>query len=349
MRSIYPKFVGEFKCKAAACTDNCCIGWEIGIDDKTLKLYKTQNSPLDKRIRENIKEGEDGAVFKLGRNGRCPFLDECGLCDIIKEKGEVAIPEICREHPRYYNVLSDRVEWGIGLSCEEAARLILNCADIRVEKPGNIDCAPQDGDNALLAFLTDARGEFYKILYDSELPIRERLAALIYYAEVVDTCIENRDFGKIYPVMPLILPKKRDTGWGFGDFSRVLAFLSEMDFMDGNFKKRIEEVADNGGMLPPLTKDSEALILRLVAYFLHRYLITALWDFVTVSKVKFAVVSALVILSLCGESTDEKDFINAAKAYSKEMEYNEDNRELFFDGCFTEKELSSENILTVLI
>jgi lysine-N-methylase len=341
MLSVCPDYALKFKCLADRCKDSCCVGWEIGIDVETLADYKGLDGELGRRIRQNIDERDGGAVFKLSEDGRCPFLDRCGLCDIIKERGEGGIPEICREHPRYYNVLSDRTEWGVGLSCEEAARLILECEDVR-----GGDTAPScdECEN----FLLFARGEAYKVLYESAFSVGERLAALIYYAEAVDAALESEEYAEIYPAMPLNLDEKLDTGWGVGDFSAILRFFLDMDFMDLNFKKRIEAAVKDEVALPRLNEKNGAFVLRLVAYFLHRYFITAAWDSVTVSKVKFAVVSALVILCLCGEDADKKDFIDTAKAYSKEMEYNEDNRELFFDGCFTESVLSSANIILVL-
>ena len=342
MLSICPDYALKFKCLADRCKDSCCVGWEIGIDEETLADYKGLDGELGERIRENVIQRDDTAIFKLCEDGRCPFLDRCGLCDIIKERGEGGIPEICREHPRYYNVLSDRTEWGVGLSCEEAARLILECEDVR-----GGDTAPScdECEN----FLLFARDEAYRVLYESALPIGERLAALIYYAEAVDAALESEEYAEIYPAMPLNSGEKLNTGWGVGDFSAVLRLLLDMDFMDGKFKERIEKAIDGGAFLPSLTEENGTLVLRLVAYFLHRYFITAAWDSVTVSKVKFAVVSTLVILCLCGADADKNDFLDMAKAYSKEMEYNEDNRDAFFDACFTEKELSTGNIISVLM
>ena len=352
MLSVCPEFAARFKCKAGNCTDSCCVGWEIGIDEKTEELYENSHA-LRALVSGKTDEADGGAVFKLLENGRCPFLNCHGLCDIISGFGEGAIPEICREHPRYYNRLSDRLEWGVGLSCEEAARLITECHDIRREvgaQSGGVDgCDDDECDVELEKFLTFTRGEAYKILYESELTLGERLAALLYYAEGVDQAIENGTFGEFYPSMPLNLGEKLDTGWGVGNFSKILALFSDMDFMDGEFKKKLLETIKSGAKLPALNADTDAYITRIAAYFLHRYFITALWDEAVTPKVKFAVISALSILALSKDTADKEEIIAVAKAYSKEMEYNEENRDAFFDACFTEKELSSKNILSVLI
>ena len=38
MKIIKPKFWDAFQCIGGACTDNCCIGWEIDIDEE-LKTF----------------------------------------------------------------------------------------------------------------------------------------------------------------------------------------------------------------------------------------------------------------------------------------------------------------------
>lgn len=36
-----PSYYKNFRCIGSACTDNCCIGWEIEIDADTLAYYQT--------------------------------------------------------------------------------------------------------------------------------------------------------------------------------------------------------------------------------------------------------------------------------------------------------------------
>lgn len=348
MLFVSPAFAKKFKCLAYACTDSCCVGWEIGIDDATLGSFDSLDGELGKRLREHVERREDGAVFRLECDGRCPFLDARGLCDIIKEKGECSIPEICREHPRYYNVLGDRVEWGLGLSCEEAARLILECRDIREACESEHEHEGTELDGELTSFITFLRDESLKLLYESKLCLFERLAALLYYAEGCDCAIEERAFGAFYPAFPLTIREKLDTGMGLHGFSGIFTLFSEMDFMNEKFGKRLTDMAKDCGGIPMPDGNSESLIIRLVAYFIHRYFITAAFDEQVTPKVKFAIISALVIYALIGNGKDLTEWINAAKAYSKEMEYNEDNRDLFFEMCYTEKELSTSSITIIL-
>ena len=40
MEITRPDYYKEFSCIAGACPDTCCAGWQIVIDDKSLKKYK---------------------------------------------------------------------------------------------------------------------------------------------------------------------------------------------------------------------------------------------------------------------------------------------------------------------
>ena len=124
MKRFYPSYYDKFKCIASDCKHSCCIGWEIDIDSETYEYYKEIKGDIGKRLRENISV-EETPHFILTREERCPFLRADGLCDIIKELSEDALCDICAVHPRFVNELSDRVEVGLGLCCEEAARIIL--------------------------------------------------------------------------------------------------------------------------------------------------------------------------------------------------------------------------------
>ena len=124
MTEIFPNYYDKFKCIADKCRHSCCIGWEIDIDDDTMELY---NSIGDENILKNI-EGNP-PHFKLAKEERCPFLNKSGLCDIITKYGDGAICDICYFHPRFRNFYENFEETGLGLACEEAARIVLSQTD----------------------------------------------------------------------------------------------------------------------------------------------------------------------------------------------------------------------------
>ena len=116
MTVYWPNYYKNFRCTAGSCLHTCCAGWEIGIDKDSIGSFMA-----DPEIADKIKDGG----FILREDGRCPFLRDDNLCEMIVKHGEDYLCEICREHPRFYNKFDDHVEAGIGLVCEEACKLIL--------------------------------------------------------------------------------------------------------------------------------------------------------------------------------------------------------------------------------
>lgn len=167
MKEIFPNYYNKFKCIADKCKHNCCIGWEIDIDIDTMKLYNSLEGGFAEKIRTNI-EG-DIPHFILKDGNRCPFLNENGLCDIICKFGEDAICDICYMHPRFCNFYDDFAEVGLGLCCEEAARIILT-EDEKFSVP-----LPEAAENN--EFLKERRAAF-DILQNRDITIYERLKTL---------------------------------------------------------------------------------------------------------------------------------------------------------------------------
>lgn len=124
MKLYAPKYYKNFVCIADKCNHSCCIGWEIDVDDKTIEKYASLEHPYGNEIRNSINSCNTNH-FILCENDRCPHLDATNLCKIIKNVGEDYLCDICREHPRFYNFTNRGKELGIGISCEEACRIIL--------------------------------------------------------------------------------------------------------------------------------------------------------------------------------------------------------------------------------
>jgi len=123
MKEVFPNYYEKFKCIADKCKHSCCIGWEIDIDEDTMDLYHSLEGEFADRIRGSI--AGDVPHFVLDEGDRCPFLNQSGLCEIICKLGDGAICDICYLHPRFSNFYDDFTETGLGLCCEEAARIIL--------------------------------------------------------------------------------------------------------------------------------------------------------------------------------------------------------------------------------
>ena len=125
MNVYVPEYYPAFRCVASECRHTCCAGWEIDIDEESLARYQRLPGAFGERVRRSI--GREGTPhFVLTKEERCPLLNGDNLCELILREGEGALCQICRDHPRFRNFFSARVEMGLGLVCEEAARVILS-------------------------------------------------------------------------------------------------------------------------------------------------------------------------------------------------------------------------------
>jgi len=175
MKLIVPDYYPEFRCIAGACRHSCCIGWEIDIDEETCARYRSESGSLGARLRENMDCSDTTASFRLDDRERCPFLTQEGLCDIILHLGEDALCQICRDHPRFRADFSDRTEMGLGLCCEEAARLILTYSEpfeLYSCEGGGCTLTPFE------EWKLTRRQEYFDILADRVKPMEERISHL---------------------------------------------------------------------------------------------------------------------------------------------------------------------------
>ncbi len=182
MKLIVPDYYKDFCCIAGRCRHTCCIGWEIDIDAESLKRFACIDA-----IRPHIEPG-DIPHFRLLDGERCPFLNEDNLCDLILRHGEDILCQICRDHPRFRNFWTDRVEMGLGLVCEEAARLILTSpSPLRLEilsDDGND--IPQPEDEAWLMQVRD------RLLQTDLTGSQARLWEYLVYRHLADALYDDR-------------------------------------------------------------------------------------------------------------------------------------------------------------
>ena len=117
-----PAYYKAFRCIGSDCTENCCIGWEIDVDEDSLAYYETVSGDFGERLRASIAPADaqtgEPAHFRLDAEERCPLLNDCNLCEVLLHLGEDKMAQICTDHPRYYEWFSDGREDGLGLCCE---------------------------------------------------------------------------------------------------------------------------------------------------------------------------------------------------------------------------------------
>ena len=189
-----PDFYDSFHCIGGKCPDNCCIGWELDIDDDTYEYYRSVKGPFGERLRENMSGAEkssesESVSFRLQVDGRCPFLNSENLCDICLELGPDALCRICTDYPRYSFEWGDTIEKSLTLSCPEAGRLLfLNDIPVHFKEiPLN--------ESGLDAYMTDE--EYEEMGTDGgcvrDLPMTENVSAHVAGEMLSDSTLTGDD------------------------------------------------------------------------------------------------------------------------------------------------------------
>ncbi len=291
MKTYVPDYYPLFRCKGGSCGHNCCIGWEIGVDEETLAYYRRVPGAFGERIQKALIESEEGATFRLTEGDRCPFLNEENLCDIYTCLGEEHLCGICAEHPRFRSYVNGRREIGLGLCCEEAAALILRKIDPVRWLLWEDDGKEEEGtpwERELFA----KREEILALLQNRQMPLTQRIQTLTADPWQGKSIAEWQE---IYLSL-----ERLEEGW-----SEYLSFLTEENARSGEGP---DEIAGE----------------QLLVYFVNRHLAEA-WDREDLTvRLAFCVLSYGVIAAISAGMPDA-DVTEIARAYSAEIEYSEEN------------------------
>ena len=296
MKLIAPDYYLEFKCTADRCSHSCCIGWEIDVDEESLRKYETLSGNLGEEIRAAIITEDGCAHFRLLEGERCPFLDGENLCRLQRAEGEALLCQICRDHPRFYSEFSHCTETGLGLSCEAAAELILSRSEpmtLMTLSDDEGDESPDEFEAALLAL----RCQLLALLEDTEWSLEERLQ-------------------NILALCGIALPEKTWTQWA--------EIYSGLERLDSAWDAVLDTLSLAG---TPLGTEWDVPFRNLAAYFLYRHLPAALYDGDCPVHAAFAVLSTMVIRRLfaAAPEQDMPTLVELCRLYSTEIEYSMEN------------------------
>ena len=287
MKLFSPSYYKKFSCIAEKCRHSCCIGWEISVDEETLAKYKRDGR---KDILKHLSESDDGCEIILGDGERCPFLDECGLCRIISEKGDAYTSAICREHPRFYHRVGEVCEVGVGAVCEEAARLILSETDFSSmclvgEHSG--DTADETDFDSI-----SHRNEIYVLISRMDLSYREKIDEISEKYRVTD---------KLY-----------------SDFSEI---FSELEYLDE------ENLSLFALGAVEVRKEMQEFALRFFAYLIFRHVSVAIDKENLRARVGFCLLLLRMFENAMAKqgTLTLVDAADIARRISSEIEYSEEN------------------------
>ncbi len=299
-----PDFYDKFQCTASKCSNTCCVGWEIDIDKNSQEMYRKVVGIFGDKLRANIEDGH----FKLLPHDRCPFLDQSNLCEIYKNLGEGALCDICREHPRFVEVYGDIMERGLGLCCEEAARLLLEGEGPLAFTSEECD-EPEDeldeDDEEIRNEVLYEREQIFRALADEATPFSERL----YTAFGIT---DENPFAPLGNVRDLYELLAKTVSFG-PDWDKALACIKASLETAGS-----SPIQDQG-----FFTDTESC--RLLAYMVYRHFAKCLFEGHADGKRNFALFFWNVVRFFTRELGGK---INAVKILSRQLEYCEENMEI---------------------
>ncbi len=333
IKVFVPEYFDEFKCIADKCPDTCCIGWEVDIDSDTAEKYKTVSGKLGEKIKKHLIRDEDGCeVFTLCEGDRCPFLNDCQLCEIQLNLGEEALSKTCTLFPRFFDDFGKIREMGLGFGCPEAAKIILTN-----DEPFSLrfydECVDEveDVDEDFLSELIDLRADCFIVLEDDYLKFEKKIEKILDLASDFQRKIDGEAFSDEVRNLK---------------FSDCLDILEKMEYISEERKNFMNELRCkklSARALQLYKSDFE----KLMRYYLFRYLLKAVYDYDALTKVKYGVFACIVISRIYGifKYPDLESRIKIMCGYSKEVEYSNLNMELLDDAMY---EFSATDLTSIL-
>lgn len=298
-----PDYFYAFRCIADKCRHSCCIGWEIDIDPGTYAFYGSVDGALGKKLKENIIHSGGVYSFRLGENDRCPFLMKNGLCEIICEKGEKALCDICAEHPRFYFESENFTCAGLGLCCEAAAELIIN----KSEKVRFIDSENENPP------LNESEKAYFELFFT-----------------IIDI-IQNRNIS----ISERLEKAMARFGLSFGNYtpSRLAKAFRSLERLDSAWDGCIDLLEKSEKILPATADNFQTEFEQLAVYFLWRHLVGGLNDGRYKQRAAFSLVSTAVIACVFASCSDQsrERLCDTARMYSGEIEYSDENIDILLD------------------
>ena len=385
MKTRVPDYFKQFKCIASECEDTCCAGWEIVVDDETHECYKSVGGKFGDRLKKEIVQDEDGDNIFVLKGNRCAFLNDSDMCDIYKELGEEYLCYTCKEYPRFTEEFGNIREVGLSLSCPEAARIILKqfkTTDFELSEDDDMVPAYNDISYDIFMQLMSSRKLILKIIQDRSIDLNKRIAIILNFSQEIQKKIDE---DKIKEIEQLIekysdddfikncigeLEKLRGMGeTKYINIKKYFSVYKDIDHINEQCPKVLDEAVEcfyskDSDVNSYIDKHKEFNTYyadklyeyeHLMVYFIFRYFMKAVYDYDVSARVKFAVVSTLMIKELDvvrwiknNKNFTTDDQVEVAKMYSKDIEHSEENVESLYEVFEKEDVFNLENLTIVL-
>ena len=384
MKIRKPDYFKYFNCIADKCEDTCCAGWGIVIDDKSYEKYMNLESAFGDVLRSKIVEDEGDKVFLLNGD-RCSFLNEDNLCEIYNNIGEDGLCYTCRQYPRYLEEFGSLREIGISLSCPEACRIILNQKEkvrFELEEVEEEVSSYNDINANLYINLMQIRKIVLSIIQDRSINIDIRGSIVLRFIDEVQEKIDSNEISSIKDITNKYLDKdyinevieninkyKSKKDIKYTNMKNILNTFKNLKHIKPNDILGIDDVLryffqsvndrelyfKNYNDFNEYYKDNEYKFEQILVYYIYRYFLKSVFDYDAIGKIKFAIVSYIMIKELSAiRFLENREFIDSdlvyiAHTYSKDIEHLEENVEKLQELFETEEFFALDEILYVLL
>ncbi len=222
MREVKPAFYDKFTCIGGECDFTCCQEWKIAVDEETNKKWKDIKPPAGVATRRKnlslftrFKDGQ--RVIDLGKDHKCPFLDENRLCRIVIEHGDSVISETCQTFPREIHTFADQKEYTL-MPCCPAAVDFLKEGSFALVESGDQPEADQE-----LSNLRELRSTLMEIQEKKEYSLEEGILVNFYL-----TLDEYDQWAKAGEDQPYQIFRKKEDNLEFSE--EVKRTIEGLDF-----------------------------------------------------------------------------------------------------------------------
>lgn len=358
MQYTVPHYYNKFHCTADQCEDTCCAGWQIMIDERSLKKYRKVKGAFGNRLFNSI-DWKEGSFLQY--DGRCAFLDENNLCDICSELGPDMFCKTCRNYPRHIEEFPNVREISLSLSCMEAGKLILGCTSpvrFLTKETEREEAEEETFDYFLYDKLLSVRESAIRILQNREEKIELRIAMALGLAhdaeckirkgnlfEVDEVCARYEKEGSPQRFLKKLKSCQEENGKRFQIMQELWSIFDELEILRKQWPDYIKDLEDilyhsEEEYLEMRTEFRENVLQKhsyseqLMVYFVFTYFCGGVYDGRGYSKMLMAVVSTLLIeeLAMAVYWKKEKQFtfmdmVEVAHHYSREVEHSDENLE----------------------
>lgn len=389
-------FYKEFRCIGGICEDSCCENWEIDLDDASLKNYMKQKGDFGKRLKNNTRVKDKQFILNgtrcpfLNDDNLCDIYIEMGeecLCETctnfprhIEEFGdlkEVSLTMSCPEASRIMLAKQEKMTFVCkeGTDAEYGLKHVEPVKSLAFWKKSHVNKLNSE----LFDVLFETREYMFEILQNRQEPIARRAAVVLMLGYEIQEFIDQKDYAAVSAKVREYQTddKKQQLENYFTDHSNHGAEKEEwmkqiLNMFEGleTIKEEWTDLLKSGIQImhpcenyqevyPEFVayyKEKEYEFEHILVYYIFNYFLGASYDQDAFTKVKFAVVSYLIIWELDiawwlkkNKQFGYEDQVLVAHAYSKEVEHSYNNFESLQLVLSAHPILNVDNILMALL